>query len=57
MVITGVVAREPKRLAQLVYLDAYLPFEGENKIALWPSDQKEKYYADVSSSQLRSLDI
>jgi pimeloyl-ACP methyl ester carboxylesterase len=49
MVITGVAAREPKRLAQLVYLDAYLPLEGENEIALWPPDQKEKYYTDLAS--------
>src|SRR5215210_5066793 len=48
MVITGVPAKEPKRLAQLVYLDAYLPLEGENEIALWPPDQKEKYYTDLA---------
>ena len=47
--ITGVAAKEPQRLAQLVYLDAYLPLEGENEIALWPSDQKEKYRTDVAS--------
>ncbi len=29
MVITGVAAKEPQRVAQLVYLDAYLPLEGE----------------------------
>lgn len=49
MVITGVAAEEPKRLAQLVYFDAYLPLEGENEIALWPDDQKEKYRADLAS--------
>ena len=27
MVITGVAAKEPRRLAQLVYFDAYLPLE------------------------------
>jgi hypothetical protein len=47
--LTGVAAKQPQRLAQLVYLDAYLPFEGENEIALWPADQKEKYFADVAS--------
>ncbi len=47
MVITGVAAKEPYRLAQLVYLDAYLPLEGENEIALWPDDHKEKYRADI----------
>jgi pimeloyl-ACP methyl ester carboxylesterase len=49
MVITGVAAKEPQRLTHLVYLDAYLPFEGENEIALWPTDQKEKYLADIAS--------
>jgi pimeloyl-ACP methyl ester carboxylesterase len=49
MVITGVAAKQPQRLAQLVYLDAYLPFEGENEIAIWPADQKDKYFADVAS--------
>jgi pimeloyl-ACP methyl ester carboxylesterase len=50
MVITGVAAKEPQRLAQLVYLDAYLPLEGENEIALWPADQKEKYLTDLASA-------
>jgi pimeloyl-ACP methyl ester carboxylesterase len=49
MVITGVAAQDSHRLAQLVYFDAYLPLEGENEIALWPSDQKEKYSADLAS--------
>jgi pimeloyl-ACP methyl ester carboxylesterase len=49
MVITGVAAKEPQRLAHLVYLDAYLPMEGENEIALWPSNQKETYLADIAS--------
>ena len=49
MVITGVAAKKPQRLAQLVYLDAYLPFEGENEIALWPPDQKEKYRNDIAA--------
>lgn len=49
MVITGVAAKESHRLAQLVYLDAYLPLEGENEIMLWPDDQKERYRADLAS--------
>jgi pimeloyl-ACP methyl ester carboxylesterase len=52
MVITGVAAKEPQRLAHLVYLDAYLPMEGENEIALWPPAQKEKYEADVASGMI-----
>jgi pimeloyl-ACP methyl ester carboxylesterase len=47
MVITGVAAKQPHRLAQLVYLDAFLPFDGENEIVLWPSEQKEKYQTDL----------
>jgi pimeloyl-ACP methyl ester carboxylesterase len=49
MVITGVTAKESQRLAHLVYLDAYLPLEGENEIALWPSVQKERYFTDNAS--------
>jgi pimeloyl-ACP methyl ester carboxylesterase len=49
MVITGVAAKESQRLAHLVYLDAYLPFEGENEVALWPSVQKERYLSDIAS--------
>jgi pimeloyl-ACP methyl ester carboxylesterase len=49
MVITGVAAKEPKRLIQLVYLDAYLPLEGENEIVLWPPEQKERYSTDLAS--------
>jgi pimeloyl-ACP methyl ester carboxylesterase len=49
MVITGVTAKELQRLAHLVYLDTYLPLEGENEIALWPSVQKERYLSDITS--------
>jgi pimeloyl-ACP methyl ester carboxylesterase len=49
MVITGVAAKEPRRLIQMVYLDAYLPLEGENEIALWPPEQKERYSTDLAS--------
>jgi pimeloyl-ACP methyl ester carboxylesterase len=49
MVIAGVAAKDPQRLAQLVYLDAYLPLDGENEIALWPPDQKEKDITDLAS--------
>ena len=49
MVITGVAAEESRRLSHLIYLDAYLPFEGENLISLWPPAQKEKYLSDIAS--------
>jgi pimeloyl-ACP methyl ester carboxylesterase len=49
MVITGVAVKEPHRLSHLIYLDAYLPFKGENEIDLWPAEQKQRYYADLAS--------
>lgn len=49
MVITGVAAKEPQRLAHLVYLDAYLPFEGEREIDLWPPEQLARYRSDLAS--------
>ncbi len=49
MVITGVSVKEPHRLSQLIYLDAYLPLKGENEIVLWPAEQKQRYYADLAS--------
>jgi hypothetical protein len=33
--ITRVAAKKPQRLAQLVYVDAYIPTEGENEITPW----------------------
>jgi pimeloyl-ACP methyl ester carboxylesterase len=34
MVITGVAAAVPERLKQLIYLDAYVPDEGESEVDL-----------------------
>jgi hypothetical protein len=45
----AMLAKQPERLAHLVYFDASLPMEGENEIALWPSNQKENYLADIAS--------
>lgn len=53
---TGVAANAPQGSAQLVYLDAYLPLEGENEIALWPSGQKERYRADLASGIVHAWD-
>jgi hypothetical protein len=36
MAITGVAAKKPQRLAQLVYVDTYLPIDGENEITPGP---------------------
>ncbi len=48
MVITGVSAKEPKRLAQVVYFDAYVPFEGENEMGLWPLEEQSKVKAEIA---------
>jgi pimeloyl-ACP methyl ester carboxylesterase len=48
MVITGVAARESRRLAHLVYFDAYIPSEGESEIDLWPPDVQAKARADIA---------
>jgi pimeloyl-ACP methyl ester carboxylesterase len=49
MIITGVAAKEPKRLAHLVYFDAYLPREGESERDIWPADQLAKYRTDIAA--------
>ncbi|HSA74709.1 MAG TPA: alpha/beta fold hydrolase, partial [Candidatus Nitrosocosmicus sp.] len=49
MVITGVAKKESRRLSHLIYLDAYLPLEGENEIDLWPAEQKQRYYIDLEA--------
>ena len=36
MVITAVAARAHERLRQLIYLDAYVPEEGQSEADLWP---------------------
>lgn len=48
MVITGVAAKEPKRLARLVYLDAYIPFEGESEMDLWPPEELARVQAEIA---------
>lgn len=40
MVITGVAAAAPERLKQLIYLDAYVPEDGQSEMELWPSDMR-----------------
>jgi pimeloyl-ACP methyl ester carboxylesterase len=48
MVITGVAAKEPERLAHLVYYDAYVPLEGENEISLWPPQEQARVQAEIA---------
>lgn len=40
MVITGVAAAVPERLKMLVYLDAYIPEDGQCETDLWPAERK-----------------
>ncbi len=47
MVITGVAAKEPRRLAHLVYLDAYVPSEGENEMQLWPPEARAQVEEEI----------
>ena len=48
MVITGVAAAVPERLDLLVYLDAYLPDEGQSEADLWPAPMRRAMEADES---------
>jgi pimeloyl-ACP methyl ester carboxylesterase len=50
MVITGVAARAAERLKQLIYLDAYVPDEGESEIDLWPPDMRAEIESDAQAS-------
>lgn len=43
-----IMVLESKKINQPVYLDAYLSFQGENEIDLWPSTQKKQYYSDIA---------
>ena len=36
MVITGVAAKMPERIAKLIYFDAYVPSDGQTEVDLWP---------------------
>jgi len=47
MVITGVAANVPERLKLLVYLDAYLPSDGQNEFDLWPAEERAAAQADM----------
>lgn len=53
MVITGVAATAPERLRQLVYLDAYLPDEGQSEVDLWPSDMRAQIEAGAQAGDGR----
>lgn len=50
MVITGAAAKAPGRLRQLIYLDAYVPEEGESEMDLWPPEMRAAIEADAQKS-------
>jgi pimeloyl-ACP methyl ester carboxylesterase len=41
MVMTGVAERVPERIAQLVYLDAFVPEDGQSLVDLLPPDRQQ----------------
>jgi pimeloyl-ACP methyl ester carboxylesterase len=43
MVITGAADRAPERMAQLVYLDAEVPADGQSEYDLLPPDERASY--------------
>jgi len=51
MVITGVAAQAPARLKLLVYLDAYIPDDGQNEVDLWPADMRAAIQADEAAAR------
>jgi pimeloyl-ACP methyl ester carboxylesterase len=47
MVVAGVAGRMPQRLAHVVYLDAYVPEDGQSMIDLVPPERLESMLARV----------
>lgn len=52
MVITGVATQVPERLLMLVYLDAYVPHEGESEFDLWPEEEQEQARVDLEEGRV-----
>lgn len=51
MVITGVAATVPERLKLLIYLDAYVPAEGQNEVDLWPEEWQDALDPDEAAGR------
>jgi pimeloyl-ACP methyl ester carboxylesterase len=49
MVITGVAARMPERIRLLVYLDAYIPENGQSEADFWPAETRAARQADAAA--------
>ena len=43
MVITGVAERAPERIAQVIYLDAFVPGDGQSLVDLLPPERKHAF--------------
>jgi pimeloyl-ACP methyl ester carboxylesterase len=52
MVITGAAARVPERLKLLVYLDAYVPEQGQTERDLWPAKMRAEIEADEAAGKV-----
>jgi pimeloyl-ACP methyl ester carboxylesterase len=48
-VISGVAARTPERLASLIYLDAYLPLEGQSLFDVLSTEERESGQAALAT--------
>lgn len=51
MVITGVAAEVPERLRLLVYLDAYVPEDGQSEVDLWPAEWQDAIQAEEAAGK------
>ncbi len=51
MVITGVASVAPERLKLLVYLDAYVPDEGQSEFDLWTPEMRAEIEADGAADR------
>lgn len=51
MVITGVAAQAPERLKMVIYLDAYVPEEGQSESDLWPAQMRAATLADEAAAK------
>lgn len=49
MVVTGVAARRPERIAHLVYLDAYVPEASQTEVDLWPARMRAEIEEDEAA--------
>jgi pimeloyl-ACP methyl ester carboxylesterase len=55
MVITGAADREPSRVAAIVYLDAYVPNNGESLWSLTTQNYRERFIAGVAADGLNCV--